>query len=268
MRLLPGKPCRLQRLLVSPQAPCVHAPQHRLIAYKQHVSMPQLEQVFRHLAHAALIVQAHIVVAFALIKIAIDKHNGLARHLHQLTALVGLQTHHNQPHGVPGLGDTMDFGRRLRGVQHGVIAVGADGVFQRGDHLADEGILQGEFFLSVGIIGNHSHDFAVALGQHARPHIGNVMIFLQLFADHLRRLGRHFFQVPMNHVGYRRGGYAHGIGDFLDGHSQGLLCYARNKLKTRGFQPMPKPPLVQCCFSALSRMRLRRFITSFSPRPK
>ena len=230
--------------------------------------MPQLEQVFRHLAHAALIVQAHIVVAFALIKIAIDKHNGLARHLHQLTALVGLQTHHNQPHGVPGLGDTMDFGRRLRGVQHGVIAVGADGVFQRGDHLADEGILQGEFFLSVGIIGNHSHDFAVALGQHARPHIGNVMIFLQLFADHLRRLGRHFFQVPMNHVGYRRGGYAHGIGDFLDGHVQSLLYYARNKLKTRGFQPMPKPPLVQCCFSALSRMRLRRFITSFSPRPK
>ena len=95
MHLLPGNPRCFQRLLVSPQAPCVHAPQHRLIAYKQHVPMPQLEQVFRHLAHAALIVQAHIVVAFALIKIAIDKHNGLARHLHQLTALVGLQTHHN-----------------------------------------------------------------------------------------------------------------------------------------------------------------------------
>ena len=180
--------------------------------------MAQLQQGFRQLTHAAQVVQPHVVILLTLVKIAVHKHDGLAGGLNQLAALVGLQAHHNQAHGVPRLGDAVNLRGGLGRAQHGVISPRADGVFQRRDHLADKRVLQGELFLAVGIVGNDADNLAVALGQHAGTHIGDVLVLLQLFADELRRLRRHFFQMTVDDVGNRCGGYAQRICDFFDGH--------------------------------------------------
>ena len=91
--------------------------------------MPQLEQILRQLAHAALIIQPHVIILFPLIEVAVHKNDGLAGHLHQLAALIGLQPHNNQPDGIPRLGNPVNLRRGLGRSKHGIVAAAANRVF-------------------------------------------------------------------------------------------------------------------------------------------
>lgn len=112
--------------------------------------MAQLQQVFCQLAHAALIVQTHIIVLFPLIEVAVHKYDRLACRLHQLPALIGLQAHYDQPYGVPRLRNAVGSPPPSERPLAWCSSRGANGVFQRGDHFADKGIGNASFSSRLG----------------------------------------------------------------------------------------------------------------------